>query len=108
MMLIAAALAPRPAKNGPLMLAAPSYVTSANRLTTPIVNTKANAVEPLRAKALFMESPTDAGTFEWPCERWGRANRSPPARNHRARAPAYGIVRDDSRSASVLRLVQNA
>src|SRR5262249_41030203 len=38
-----AALAPSVAINGPLMLAPPSYVTSPNRLTIPIVNTNVNA-----------------------------------------------------------------
>src|SRR5690349_9781790 len=37
------ALAPRMARYGPLMLRAPSYTKSANRLTTPIRSTKRNA-----------------------------------------------------------------
>src|SRR4051812_16713501 len=39
---IAAALAPSVPMNGPWMLPPPSYVMSAKRLTTPIVNTKEN------------------------------------------------------------------
>jgi len=43
MMLIAAALAPSVPRNVPLRLAPPSYVVSANRLTTPIINTNRKA-----------------------------------------------------------------
>ena len=53
MMLIAAALAPSVPRNGPLMLAPPSYVISPNRLTMPIVNTKVNAGEEDRAGSGF-------------------------------------------------------
>ena len=50
MMLIAAALAPRLAMKGPLMLAPPSYVISPKRLTIPIVSTNANADDDADAK----------------------------------------------------------
>ena len=45
MILTAAAVAPSEPKNGPLMLAPPSYVMSANRFTPPITSTNANAGE---------------------------------------------------------------
>src|ERR1051326_4229207 len=44
-MAIAAALAPSDPRKGPLMLAPPSYVMSASRLTIPIVNTNRNAAD---------------------------------------------------------------
>src|SRR4051794_36751213 len=56
-MLIVAAPAPSEPRKGPLTLAAPSYVTSANRLTTPIVNTKANADDPAVATIVFFVMP---------------------------------------------------
>src|SRR5207244_163978 len=43
MMLMAAALAPSVPRKGPLMLAPPSYVMSAKRLTRPMVNTNRKA-----------------------------------------------------------------
>src|ERR1700732_5269034 len=56
MMAMAAALAPSEPRKAPLMPPPPSYVTSANRLTTPIVNTKRNA-EPSSACANFTGAP---------------------------------------------------
>ena len=56
MMLIAAALAPKVPRNGPLMLAPPSYVISPNRLTMPIVNTKVNAGDEDSARSGFFTS----------------------------------------------------
>jgi len=52
-MLTVAAPAPSASMKGPLMLAPPSYVVSANRLTNPITRTKANA-DPEMAVARFI------------------------------------------------------
>src|SRR5436190_21929503 len=60
MMLIAAALAPSEPRNGPLMLAPPSYVTSPNRLTMPIVTTNRNAGEDENAMSRFFTAFTGA------------------------------------------------
>ena len=56
-----AALAPNVPRNGPLMLAPPSYVMSPNKLTMPIVNTKVNAGEEDSARNCFFTSPVYFG-----------------------------------------------
>jgi hypothetical protein len=43
------------------MLAPPSYVTSSNRLTTPIINTKRNAGDADSARTRFFTCPVYLG-----------------------------------------------
>src|SRR5688572_21837393 len=65
-MLTIAAVAPSRARNGPLMLAPPSYVVSAKRLTNPIVKTKRKAID---AEVMDAENCTPSPSLG----RWGRA-----------------------------------
>lgn len=66
------------------MLAAPSYVTSAKRLTMPIVNTKANADDPAVATIVSFVMPVvDEDHFVAPApQRYGTTPRHwPPHSN---------------------------
>src|ERR1051325_11398516 len=60
----AIALAPRDSRNGPMMLRAPSYVISANRLTMPIVSTNLKAILAVVLRSEFdISSSRQAGTI---------------------------------------------
>src|ERR1044071_7148097 len=60
----ATALAPRDSRNGPMMLRAPSYVISANRLTMPIVSTNLKAILAVALRSEFaISSSTQAETI---------------------------------------------
>src|SRR5262249_33663424 len=65
MMLMAAALAPSFPRNGPLMLAPPSYVMSPKRLTTPRISTNRKAFEAASGFAVlrFIDSVPIASGF---------------------------------------------